>query len=205
MRLRQKAVVPIVCGLLMVAAGAIWYLKPPVLEASPVSRAAPPQLPVVAPQAAKPVPESQAAFDMVRAAGGSVLLSKSGQVKAIVLTGAPISDSDLRHLAGTPDLILLNLDGTAVTDEGLAHIHDLPQLEILRLCRTSITDAGLGRLAGLPSLESLHLDETSITDEGLRQIGDFPALNSINALGCPISNRAESIVRERMPGCRVKH
>lgn len=205
MRQLRPYMVSAICGLLIAVAATFWFRDRPPAEIPAVRPIAITAATASSTPVVEPILESQVAFDMVRATGGTVLVSNAGQVQAIVLTGSRVSDSDLRLLNGTPDLILLNLDGTAISDEGLTHIRDLPKLKTLRLCRTAITDAGLSRLSGLPSLESLHLDETRITDEGLRQIGDFPSLNSINALGCPVSNRAESIVRERMPGCRVKH
>jgi len=205
MRLRHKIIAPLSCVPVIAVVVWVWLHNLPKPEPQQVVQPAKPLPRQRAPVLAKPVPESQAAVDMVRAAEGTVLMSETGQVKAIVLTGSRVTNADLRHLTGMPDLVLLNLDGTAISDDGLAHIRDLPKLEILRLCRTPITDAGLSRLTGLPALESLHIDETRITDEGLRTLGEYPLLNSINALGCPLSSEAESIVRERMPGCRVKH
>jgi hypothetical protein len=205
MRLRHEIIAPLTFVPVIAVAVWVWFHNPPEPDPRPAGQPAAPPRRQPAPVLTIPVPESQAAVDMVRAAEGTVLLSESGQVKTIVLTGSRVADSDLRHLTGTPDLVLLNLDGTQISDEGLAHIRDLPKLKILRLCRTPITDSGLSRLSGLPALESLHIDETRISDEGLRGLGEFRSLNSINALGCPLSSEAETIVRERMPGCRVKH
>jgi len=151
-----------------------------------------------------PAPEAQEAVQLFRAAGGSATITDDGQVRALNLTGATVTDDDLQHLAQLPRLTLLNLDATAVTDDGLQHVRDLPELSILRLCRTPITDAGLQRLENLPALSSLVLDDTAVTDAGIAPLVRFPSLHSITVMGCPVTDRAQHDIREHLPNCRVK-
>lgn len=202
------------CGVVLTAAGATWITGPSAPDSgaagdpfptrrhvdTPASRITPP----IARNTVEPASESRVAVAAIREAGGSVTMTNDGQVRAVNLTGSTIEDDDLRHLSALPRMTLLNLDGTRITDHGLQHIRDLPGLSILRLARTPITDAGLKRLQNLPGLTTLILDDTAVTDAGFANLEQLPSLGSISAMGCPITSRAEEIVRTHAPGCRIK-
>lgn len=166
-----------------------------------VEPALPPQL---AESTETPVAESADAVRAFRQLGGSVLLSSTGQVTAIDLTGCELDDSILHHLDDTPELTLLNLDGTSVGDEGLKHIHDLPLLRILRLSRTNITNNGLRHLQKLPGLTKLHLNDTEISDEGMNSLTGMPELGRLYGMGSMLSADAQRIVQMHAPKCRIK-
>lgn len=152
----------------------------------------------------EPVAGSRAAVAAFEAVGGAVTMTADGHVWAVDLTGTSITDDDLRHLAATPQLTLLNLDGTAITNDAIPYLRNVPELSILRLCRTRITDAGLNRLDGVPNLTDLILDDTAVTDAGVGQLGRLPSLEKVYVMGCPVTERAREQIHQRLPGCRVK-
>jgi uncharacterized protein (TIGR02996 family) len=91
--------------------------------------------------------------------------------------GGPLTDDDLRDLAGHRELRSLTLEGEGITDAGLPHLLTLPRLEALCLSGGRITNEGLRILAGHPRLRVLGGSETGpIDDEGLRHLMEMPRL-----------------------------
>jgi CubicO group peptidase (beta-lactamase class C family) len=88
-------------------------------------------------------------------------------VVAAFLGRTRVSDADLAHLEGLPQLSNLQLFDTSITDAGLVHLRGLRSLKSLELTRTRVTDAGLAHLEGLKDLETLGLIGVEITDAGL--------------------------------------
>ena len=82
-----------------------------------------------------------------------------------------ITDADLKHLKGLPELKVLDLTNEAlITDVGLEHLKGLTNLEHLSLRNTKVTDAGLEHLEGMTKLESLDLRFTKVTDKGVKKL-----------------------------------
>ena len=63
-----------------------------------------------------------------------------------------ITDTDLLHLRGLPELVVVNLEDTEVTDTGLANLRGLTRLGSLNLQSTRVTDSGLENLPGATHL-----------------------------------------------------
>jgi uncharacterized membrane protein/mono/diheme cytochrome c family protein len=99
------------------------------------------------------------------------LASLAEQLVWLDLSGAPIADQDLRHLASLSHLEHLRLDRTSVTNAGLPALAALPGLKRLNLCSTQIDDQGLELLAqGFVALERLYLWDSLVTATGLEAL-----------------------------------
>jgi hypothetical protein len=79
------------------------------------------------------------------------------------LSGTPVTDRGMEHVAKLGALNGLHLADTAVTDKGAEHIATIPTLITLDLARTAITDAGLEHLVKLSKLYTLDLTNTKTT------------------------------------------
>src|SRR5262249_21300610 len=85
-------------------------------------------------------------------------------VKAIEKLGGRIIRDE--KAKGKP-IVGVNLAATPVTDADLKALAGLKQLQRLDLRQTHVTDAGLKELAGLKQLQKLYLNNTKVTDAGL--------------------------------------
>jgi Leucine Rich repeat len=93
------------------------------------------------------------------------------EVDAVVFNILRVSDADLVHLKGLPQLHVLDLSGTQVTDDGLMYVNGLTTLQHLDLSNTRITDAGLVNLKGLAELQCLLVQDTQVTHAGVEGLG----------------------------------
>jgi hypothetical protein len=91
-------------------------------------------------------------------------------IRSLELRDCPITNDELRRLAGLEHLKTLNIEGARITDEGLQHVAEMRNLEILDLSRTRVTDAGLPRLRGLSKLKKLNVSGTGATEKGLKML-----------------------------------
>lgn len=99
----------------------------------------------------------------------------------------PITDGDLRHLAGIESLQELMLAYTDITDEGLHHICGLPRLRVLDLWGTRISDEGLRVIAAAAAtLDRLNVGRTAITDAGLEHLRYMHTLDELNLRGTAV-------------------
>lgn len=92
------------------------------------------------------------------------------QVVRLRLTGQPVTDQDVKHLAQFKNLTRLNLENTKITDSSLTLLAALPNLEHLNLYGTAVTDEGLAKLATAPSLKVVYLWQTRTTPEGVKRL-----------------------------------
>lgn len=96
-------------------------------------------------------------------------------LETLLLDNTGVGDAGLNQLP--PDLKALGLSGTPVTNAGLATIARLTKLEYLNLSNSSITDAGLVQLENLPNLQALTVTNTQVTDAGVANLQKkLPAL-----------------------------
>jgi CubicO group peptidase (beta-lactamase class C family) len=98
-----------------------------------------------------------------------------------------VSDADLVHLEGLPQLANLQLFDTSISDAGLVHLRGLASLKALDLTRTSVTDAGLARLQELKNLEVLGLISDEITDAGLVHLKAMTGLKTLLLSGTRVT------------------
>ena len=101
----------------------------------------------------------------------------------------PVSDDQLRHLAGLTRILSLKVGYGAVTAVGLGHIAGLTSLRELELPRQAVTDAGAAHLPGLVELRVLNLRDTKVGDAGLAALRGLAALTKLDIAGCPVTDR----------------
>ena len=94
-------------------------------------------------------------------------LSRLSGTLTVSLSGNPVTDEGLRHVARYRRLNYLVLAETQITDDGLAHLKDCEDLYGLSLHDTEVTDAGLAHLAGISQIGYLDLHATQVTDAGI--------------------------------------
>ncbi len=82
----------------------------------------------------------------------------------------PVTDADLEHLKGLPQLQTLAVWGKNGTDAGLEHLDGLTRLRKLYLGCPNVTNAGLEHLKGMKELQYLFLDGTEVTNEGVKRL-----------------------------------
>jgi internalin A len=107
-------------------------------------------------------------------------LESLDRLEELAISGAPITDSGLKHIAKLTELRILSLwDTRGVTDAGLVHLGALTKLQALNLYRCSVTDAGLVHLRRMTDLETLMLRKTKVTGPGLSHLGGMSKLKRL--------------------------
>jgi Leucine Rich repeat len=101
----------------------------------------------------------------------------------------PVTDHDLRHLAGLQNLLTLELSHRQITDVGLVHIAGLTSLRKLELRELPITAAGAGHLASLTNLRELALSGTQVDDSGVDVLLGLAELTNLDLSRCPVTDR----------------
>lgn len=136
--------------------------------------------------------------------------NKSGNVRKLTSNGFDgISDSELLHLRGLPELTSLWIAGASdptkphITDDGLAYLADLSQLEEIYAGYNPITDIGLQHLANLHNLRVLTLNCTLITDAGLDYLSGLKNLKTLNVSGSKVTGAGVAKLQASLPGCSI--
>jgi hypothetical protein len=95
--------------------------------------------------------------------------------------GHRVTDADLVHLKGLPNLRELYLNMTQVTNAGLAHVNKLTNLQTLELVgrRQKLTTQGLIHLKDIKDLRSLTLTYM-VNDGGLAHLKNSKKLQSLS-------------------------
>jgi internalin A len=115
----------------------------------------------------------EAAVNAILKLGGEVTKDEKLPGRPVVhvqLSGAGVTDSDLKNLKELKDLWWLRLGSTQITDAGLKELKEFKGLQYLDLFCTQITDVGLKDLKELKGLQTLILILTQITDAGLKDL-----------------------------------
>lgn len=102
-----------------------------------------------------------------------LLQEVAGQLYALNLAKAQVSEAGMSHLAQLENLSQLHLENSSVTDAGLQHLSKLVRLEYLNLYGTEISDAGLKHLEGLKHLRKLYLWQTSASYESAMKLQEL--------------------------------
>ncbi|MEZ5400103.1 MAG: hypothetical protein R2729_10585 [Bryobacteraceae bacterium] len=136
--------------------------------------------------------------------GGAAETNARGDVIAVDLRGAWVTDADLDRLAAMPTIERIDLSLTRVTDLGLLRLRDLPnvrelnlffaelvtdeglacmrnwtRIERLNLRGTKVTDNTLALLAGKESIRALDIGFAEVTDSGLQHLPKLPNLREL--------------------------
>ena len=142
-------------------------------------------------------------------------------IQKILVIGCPVTDNDLRIVAGireTERLREIHLWGAGFSDEGVKHLQvftNLTHLEVcspltdvtaeqcsrfvnlleLRISGAKLTDTGVSHLRNLTNLMYVYLDATPITDSGLRVLAALPQLRLIYTTGDNITDAGLECVK----------
>jgi internalin A len=107
-------------------------------------------------------------------------LESLDRLEELAISGAPITDSGLKHIANLTVLRILSLWETrGISDAGLVHVAALTKLQTLNLYRCGITDAGLVHLRRMTDLEHLMLGKTKVAGSGLSHLGGMSKLRTL--------------------------
>lgn len=110
------------------------------------------------------------------------------EIVGVKLSGLPVTDNELIHLARLTRLKRLYLFESQVGDAGLIHLAGMRHLEDLWLDRTLVTDAGLAHLARIRSLKSLSLNNTHVFDPGLLHLARLRSLVYLSLTGTHVTD-----------------
>ena len=116
----------------------------------------------------------------VASVNGELERSESGDIVAVDLTSAWVSDDDLDLLAATPTLERINLSHTWITDLGLERLRALENVRELNLFYCDyLTDAAVLPLKGWKNLEVLNLEGTDVTSRSFEHLANITSLKSL--------------------------
>lgn len=143
------------------------------------------------------------------------ILAEVENLEMLDLSGSPISDAGIKHIAGLTKLNTLNLTDTQVTGEGIIALMDLPlfqiaykncsddvaiaiaditTVKILQLDGPHLTNVGIAALGELPALRQLTLSGAQLTNEGLATLGNLKSLNALDISNTAISDEGLGIL-----------
>lgn len=131
------------------------------------------------------------------------VLGRFPNLQKLDLSNTQISDAALKHLSDQCPLQLLWLNYTQVTDEGLAHVADLTTLKSLGLTGTRIRDNGLAHLTRLNELEYLLLSQNEITDAGLEHLTALGSLEGISLIRTRVTREGVGRLKQALPNCQI--
>jgi hypothetical protein len=116
-----------------------------------------------------------------------------------------LTEAQLRTVCALP-LRELVLSGAPVTDAQLKEVTRLRGLQALALDQTQITDAGLKDLTRMGDLNFLSLEGTAVTDAGLRHLEGLGQLRYLLLRGCPnVNGEGVARLKEALPKCEIYH
>jgi hypothetical protein len=135
---------------------------------------------------------------------GKVKRGDGNLVTEVDLSFKPVTDPELKELAGLKRLAVLNLAYTQVTDAGIAELLPLKSLTTLSLRGTKVTGAGFRALVPLKRLTSMDLRATHVSDPGLREIGAVKSLTSLDLIAIMGTVEGVNNLQRALPKCRIE-
>jgi len=113
--------------------------------------------------------------------GARLTKNSAGEVTAVDLSNAWLSDADLELLAKLPQLESINLAYTKITDEGLERLEPLANVKVLDLYYAeSVTDLGIAHLKHWKNLEYLNVRGTKVTSTLFEHLANMPKLRFLD-------------------------
>lgn len=110
--------------------------------------------------------------------------------------GQKITDQDLADLPLLKRLEKLSISGNPITDVGVEHLARLQDLKEVDLSGSVITDRSLVILGGLRELETIAVSYSHISDSGIRHIASLPKLQVLYLVGTPITDSCAGYISE---------
>ncbi len=107
--------------------------------------------------------------------------NKAGEIVAVDLRSAWVTDADLEKLARLPHLESINLANTKITDLGLEKLRPLENVKVLNLhYAENVTDLGIAHLKHWKNLESLNVRGTKVTSSLFENISKMTKLRFLD-------------------------
>ncbi|MCC6507645.1 MAG: hypothetical protein IT423_00950 [Pirellulaceae bacterium] len=117
----------------------------------------------------------------IRQLGGKSTLNAAGDVVAVDLKHAWLTDADLQRLALLPTLESIDLSYTKVGDEGLEQLKPLTNVRRLNLYYAEyVSDAGIAHLKNWSKLEFLNARGTKVTSTLFDHLINMPELRELD-------------------------
>jgi internalin A len=109
--------------------------------------------------------------------GARTTKNAAGEVTAVDLSNAWLSDADVALLAQLPKLESINLSYTKITDLGLEHLAPLQNVKHLDLYYAeAVTDLGIAHLKHWKNLEYLNVRGTKVTSSLFEHVANMSQL-----------------------------
>jgi hypothetical protein len=122
---------------------------------------------------------------------------------ALRLLGKGFGDAGLANLKNLPRLWLLIVSSDKITDRGAEAVSRLKSLTKLDFMYATLTARGIDHLRRLPKLEQLYLHSARLDEAALKPIAQMTKLRNLS-LPKPISDKAVEELRRALPGCRIQ-
>jgi serine/threonine protein kinase len=107
-------------------------------------------------------------------------LASCGSASTIDLTGANLTDAQIKFLVSCPRVGQLSLAQTRISDAGLEALTELVGLNVLSLAGTPVDGSGLVHIHQDAPLVRLALSEARLTSEGLKAVKRFADLEILD-------------------------
>lgn len=117
-------------------------------------------------------------------------LASLGELQALHLSGAAITDAGLARLRELPAMRELALDRTPIAGSGLSGWASIGLLMMVNLDDTLFSDSALASFRGAKSLHDLNLRRTRVAGPGLAHLAGLPLLENLALDGCPLGRDA---------------
>jgi hypothetical protein len=113
--------------------------------------------------------------------GARLSKNPAGEVIAVDLSNAWLTDADMELLAKQPKLESINLAYTKVTDLGLEHLAPLKNVKVLDLYYAeAVTDLGIAHLKHWRNLEYLNVRGTKVTSSLFEHVSNMSQLRFLD-------------------------
>ncbi len=86
----------------------------------------------------------------------------ANQIVYLNLSGMNVTDTEMKLIAGFPNLRQLNVNYSEVTDKGLKELSTLKHLNSIMVAGTKVSVGGITSLTGLPNLKRIYAWNTGI-------------------------------------------
>jgi uncharacterized membrane protein/mono/diheme cytochrome c family protein len=137
------------------------------------------------------------------------------QIVSLNLNKMPVTDEDLKTIAGFENLRTLNLSFTQITGANLSVLKNLKFLKTLSLSGTGVKSTDIAFIHELPAIEELHLWNTNLSQNDITALKSTLSRTRIEAgfngdtiiarLGMPILENDEVFVFQEDTKIKLKH
>lgn len=117
----------------------------------------------------------------------------------LVLSGCPITNESLPAISRFQRLESLDISGTNITSAGVAQTELPKSLTALGLSGIELTEEAIARIVTLPNMRALNCNGCRLSLDGFCRLVAMPTLSGIEAVACPIDDKAAEEISRRTP------